>query len=155
MKNIPLIAFSVYVSLYSQILFHIPSVQAISLGKLAVSNTGMSPKDAGCFPGVKGSYRTFPLTYSANINGINRTRKMKAGVQYSFSCNGFWGVAEGPIDSIVSLESSDGIAIIKSPLRKAGMAASKVMRDFSGDVRTCIAPPFSPKYCSGFVSVSF
>jgi hypothetical protein len=155
MKNTPLVVLSAYIGLHLNAPFHISSAQAVSPGKLAVNNTGMFPKDAGCFPGVKGSYRTFPGTYSVNINGINRTRRLKAGVQYSYSCNGFWGVAEGPVDSIVSLESSDGSTIIKSAVRKTGMVASKFIKDFSGDVRTCISPPFSPKYCSEFVSVSF
>jgi hypothetical protein len=155
MKNIPLVALSVYVGLNLQAPLCVSSAQAISLGKLAINNTEMSPKEAGCFPGVKGSYRNFPGTYSVNINGISRMRKLKAGVHYSYSCNGFWGIVEGPVDSIVSLESSDGSTIIKSTLRKTGMAMSKVLKDFSGDVRTCIAPPFSSKYCSGFVSVNF
>lgn len=155
MKNTSLVVLSACISLHLQAPFHISSAQAVSPGKLAINNTGISPKDAGCFPGAKGGYREFPSTYSVNINGINRTRRLKAGVQYSYSCNGFWGIAEGPADSIVSLESSDGSTIIKNAMRKGGMVTSKVINDFSGDVRTCISPPFSFKYCSRFVSVSF
>lgn len=133
------------------------SVQAQQPSYIAATDLGASPKKLDCFPNVQTKgVRTFPLTYRFNWNGKDITRNMKAGIQYSYSCNGFWGVYEGPIDSILSLEAKDGTFLLnRGSIRRYGSVSSNVIKDFSGEVRACIAPPFNSKYCSTYTQVNF
>jgi hypothetical protein len=120
----------------------------------AITNTRMSPQSSGCLTDVQGTGRSFSPAYSIQINGRQVNRKIKAGIQYSILCRGFWGIYEGPIDSIISLEFSNG-EIVKGMMDKPGMKASFVVREYSGDVKACIAMPFYPKQCSQEVQVNF
>lgn len=123
---------------------------------IAATNSGSHPKQLGCFSDSRTlKITTFPLQYDLRINGQSATRNMKAGIQFSNSCNGFWGVYEGPIDSFMSLEDGDGKVILgRGVIRRFGPIASNVVRDYSGNVRACISPPLERKYCTPFVQVS-
>jgi hypothetical protein len=120
----------------------------------AITNTRMTPQSAGCLTDARGIGSTFPQNYSIQVDGRQINRKVKAGLQLSDSCRGFWGVYEGPIDSIISLEFSDG-TIVKGMMERPGMKASFVVRDYSGSVKSCIAMPFAPKRCSKEVQVNY
>jgi hypothetical protein len=122
----------------------------------AAISSGVDPKSSGCLPDSKTmKTTTFPLQYEVNVNGQKVVRNMKSGIRYSPLCNGFWGVYEGPIDSIMTLEESSGKVFARGVIRRFGMITSHVIKDHSGEIRACINPPFEKKYCTSLVQVNF